>query len=75
MFFIYKTQNHTWPWKRYVTVLMYIMRCFIGNVCYAFVINVQLFSYPVKTEKKIQQTCFQQYVTCLQKGIMLYIAW
>ena len=34
----------TWLWKQYVPVILYIIICLIGNVCYVVVINVQVLS-------------------------------
>ena len=56
------TYHQTCPCQKISPVLLYIMRCLTGNVCYAVVINVQVFSYPVKRQIDIHQPNVQQYI-------------
>ena len=72
MVVIFTIPLQTWPWQKCVPVPLNIMVYRTENVCYVDVISAQLFSYPFSSKIKIQQTCVQQYVTCLTKCFTLY---
>ena len=62
MVVIFTTRPQTWPWLQGFPVAILIMGYCTGNVCYIVVINYQVLSYPFRSQIKIQQTRFQQFV-------------
>ena len=56
MVVIFKIPLKTWPWQQCVPVPLNIMEMCVT----LFLINSQIFSYPVRRKIKIQQTRVQQ---------------
>ena len=63
----------TWLCQQYIPIPLNIMGYRNEMVCYIVVMSVQILSYPVRRQIKIQQTFFQQYIfkTILMSHILL----
>ena len=46
--------------ENFAPILLHIMRCLTGNVCYVVVINAPVWSYPVRSKIETLQTHAQQ---------------
>ena len=62
MVVIFPTLHYIWPWEKNSPVPLHIMGYFTVNVFYDVLINSQFFSYPVRSQIKIQKTHVKQYV-------------
>ena len=58
---IFTIPLQTWILQQCVPVTLNIMGYRTGNMCYVVVISAQVFSYPVRSQIKTQQTCVQKY--------------
>ena len=61
IFVIFTILLQTCPWQQCLPVSMNTIGYRTRYVCYIVVISAQVFSYPARSQIKIQQTCVQQY--------------
>ena len=76
MVVIFTIPLQTFPWQQFFPVPLNIMVYCTGNVGYGVIISAQLLYFPVRRQKKIQQTFFQQYVFMftVTSNVVIYTA-